>query len=184
MFRTKILRKSTFITLLFFVWFAIGAEFNFAQSEGIENKLNKAVELYNQNDFDGSIRLLKEFVNEISVVAEQKKNVADAFYLLAIIYDKQGEDNNADESLRKVYDNYPAFYKDEEDLDFKDRVDRIKKIITGECYQKVLEIFNGEDTPGINELLRKVFMISPGFVGKDATRDSEAFKNIVVKIKE
>jgi hypothetical protein len=112
------------IALFFFLWFSITANFGFAQQE--EDELLKARKLYQDGDYEGSIKLLSEFIAKLRAIVAQKKNVAEAFYLLAKVYYTVGEDEKVDENLQKVFETYPAFEKEEADFDFKARVDKAR----------------------------------------------------------
>ena len=67
---------------------------------------------------------------------EQKKNVSEAFYLLAKIYYEVGDYTKMEENLRKCFDTYPTFTMEEANLDFKDRMDKIKKEVLEEKNKK------------------------------------------------
>ncbi|HLP62786.1 MAG TPA: Ig-like domain-containing protein [Candidatus Deferrimicrobium sp.] len=185
MLKTTILKKTSLITLLFFIWFSAFTDFNFAQGSQGDNRLDKAKERYKQGDYAGSIQLLKEFIDQIKAIAEQKRSAAQAFYLMAKIYHSQGDDINADENLKKTFENYPALNEHEEDLDFKDRVERIRKKIAEESYQTAVVCFEKEnDAASVNENLRNCFTIFPDFKDNETNTVPENFKNKKAKIKE
>jgi tetratricopeptide (TPR) repeat protein len=124
MFSGKLIRQVSVIALFFFLWFSITANFGFAQQE--EDELLKARKLYQDGDYEGSIKLLSEFIAKLRAIVAQKKNVAEAFYLLAKVYYTVGEDEKVDENLQKVFETYPAFAKEEADFDFKARMDKAR----------------------------------------------------------
>jgi len=123
MFDIKSIRRAGIFTLFFFVWFCFCADFNFAQKD---DDLLKARRLYQQGDYEGAILLLTDFINKIKAIAAQKKNLAEAFYLLAKVYYTVGEDEKVDNNLNKVFENYPNYSTEETDLEFKDRVEKVR----------------------------------------------------------
>ena len=124
----KCLRVAGALTLFFFVFFIISADFA-AAKEKEEDILLKARRLYQEGDYEGSIKLLGDFITKLRAMVEQKRNVAEAFYLMAKIYFEVGDDAKVDENLRKVFETYPAFTKEEVNLGFKDRVEKIKEAV-------------------------------------------------------
>ena len=125
MYGHKYLKGTVLVTLFFFVFFIFAVDFVSAQQE--EDALLKARKLYQQGDYEGSIKLLGDFIGKLRAMVEQKKNVAEAFYLLAKIYYEVGDDGKVDENLTKCFETFPAFKTEETNLGFKSRVDQIKK---------------------------------------------------------
>jgi hypothetical protein len=125
MLRGKCLKGAGAVTLFFFMFFLFAADFGLANQE--DDALLKARRMYQQGDYEGSIKLLGDFITKLRAMVEQKKNVAEAFYLLAKIYYEVGDDTRVDENLRKCYDTFPSFSMEENNLGFKDRVDRVRK---------------------------------------------------------
>ena len=123
MIQGTVLRKIGIFTLVVFCWFFLSQSFAFGQEE---DALLKARKLYQQGYYDDAITLLVETINQLKSIVAQKKRVAEAFYLLAKVYFTVGEDDKVDENLNKVFETYPTFEKEENDLDFKDRVNRVK----------------------------------------------------------
>lgn len=121
----KFLKSVGMLTLFLFLFFIFSADFAAAQQE--EDVLLKARRLYQTGDYEGSIKLLSDFISKLRAMVEQKKNVAEAFYLLAKIYYEVGDDTKVNENLRKCFDTYPAFTMEETNLGFKDRVNKIRK---------------------------------------------------------
>ena len=121
----KFLKGAGMVTLFLFVFFIFSADFAAAQQE--EDVLLKARRLYQDGDYEGSIKLLGDFISKLRAMVEQKKNVAEAFYLLAKIYYEVGDDTKVDENLRKCFDTFPAFTMEETNRGFKDRVNKIRK---------------------------------------------------------
>ncbi len=179
MINTKLLKKATVITLFFFIWFSVSIEFNFAQEN---DKYTQAMERYRANDFQGAIRLLTEFIEDIKTLAEQKRKLAESLYFLGKIYFRIGDDGQVKEKLRNAFENYPAFSINEEDLDFKDKVDGIKEKIADECYQKAKDYYNeNEDDKKIDEKLINAFTLWPKFEKEET---DAKFKDMVDRIKK
>jgi hypothetical protein len=126
MLGVKYLRPLSLITLVFFIFFIGTAELSFGQGQKDEDALLKARRLYQDGDYEGSIKLLVDFIEKLKAMVEQKKNVAEAFYLLAKIYFEVGDDTKADENLKKVYSTFPSFTKEESNFQFKDRAEKIR----------------------------------------------------------
>ncbi len=125
MFGSKILKLTSIITLCVFMFFVFTAETGFAQSKE-DDVLMKAKRLYQEGDYEASINLLSQFIEKLKAMVEQKKNVAEAFYLLAKIYFEVGDDKKVEENLHKVFVTYPTFSKDEPNFSFKERVEKIR----------------------------------------------------------
>lgn len=115
------------MTLFFFVIFVFTADINLAQQQ--EDDLTKAQKLYQEGDYEASIAVLSQFVEKLKAMVAQKKNVAEAFYLLAKIYFEVGDDAKMEENVRKVFDTYPSFSKEETNFAFKERVEKIQERI-------------------------------------------------------
>lgn len=124
MFSGKWLRYSCVVALFFFLFFSVSANYGFAQQE--EDALLRARQLYQDGDYEGSIKLLSDFIDKLKAIVAQKKNVAEAFYLLAKVYYTVGEDDKVDENLMKVFETYSAFVIEEADFDFKARVEKAR----------------------------------------------------------
>lgn len=128
MFGGKLLRGIGLVTLFLFTFFVLTADFNFVQAkEKEEDILLQARKLYQEGDYEGSIKLLSDFIQKLRAMVEQKKNVAEAFYLLAKIYYEVGDDTKVDQNLEKVFETFPGFTKEEANPGFKERVEKIRK---------------------------------------------------------
>ena len=79
----RILKKGALLTLLFFICFTLTTHFSFAKDEDI---LLKARMLVKKGDFDGAIKELYEVIEKLKIIASQKRNLAEAYYLLARVY--------------------------------------------------------------------------------------------------
>jgi hypothetical protein len=125
MFECKLLRRAALVTLFFFAFFTFTADLAAARQQ--EDDLSKAKRLYQEGDYESSINLLSKFIDKLKAMVEQKKNVAEAFYLLAKIYFEVGDDKKVEENLEKVYETYPSFTKkDETNFGFKERVENAR----------------------------------------------------------
>lgn len=125
MFRVKLLRSVSLVTLFFFLFFTCAADFSMARPQE-EDSLIKARKLYQEGDYEGSIKLLSDFIQKLKAMVEQKKNVAEAFYLLAKIYFEVGDDTRLEENLQKVFETFPAFKTEESNFAFKERVEKAR----------------------------------------------------------
>ena len=125
MFSVKRLRPLGLMTLFFFIFFIGTADLSLAK--GQDDDLMKARRLYQEGDYEGSIKLLSDFIEKLKAMVEQKKNVAEAFYLLAKIYFEVGDDVKVEENLRKVFETFPTFKKEETNFGFRDRVEKARE---------------------------------------------------------
>jgi hypothetical protein len=147
MFAGKLLRGVGLVTLFLFTFFVLTADFNFVQAkETEEDILLKARRLYQGGDYEGSIKMLSDFIQKLRAMVEQKKNVAEAFYLLAKIYYEVGDDAKVDENLTKVFETYPAFNIEEANPGFKQRVEKIRKRVL-EAKEKKEKVVKEEPKP-------------------------------------
>jgi len=127
MFNVKRLRLVSLMTLFFFIFFIGTADLSLAKAQEEDDVLTKARRLYQEGDYEGSIKLLSDFIEKLKAMVEQKKNVAEAFYLLAKIYFEVGDDTKVDENLGKVFETYPTFKKEETNFGFRDRVEKARE---------------------------------------------------------
>ena len=125
MWNNLVLKRLSLVTVFLFCWFCFTPNYMFSQQNGDE--LEEARRLFQQGYYDDAITLLNEYIEKIKTVAEQKKNVARAFYQLAKVYFTVGEDDKVDESLKKVFETYPDFQTEETDLVFHERVETFKR---------------------------------------------------------
>lgn len=123
----KSLRIAGMVALILFSWFTLTADLAWAGQQDEGDELLKARRLYQQGDYEGSINVLDNFISKLKAIVAQKKNVAEAFYLLAKVYYTVGEDQKVDENLRKVFETYPAFDNREVDVEFAQRVERARE---------------------------------------------------------
>lgn len=123
MLSREMIRRIGILTIVLFGWFSLSTSFGYAQEE---DTLLKARKLYQQGYYDDAITMLIECINKLKSIVAQKKNVAEAFYLLAKVYFTVGEDDKVSTNLEKVFETYPTFEKEETDLEFKERVDQAR----------------------------------------------------------
>jgi sugar lactone lactonase YvrE len=123
MFEGNPLKVITVITLFFFGCCFISSDYVFAVEE---NSLAKAKRLYETGDYEGAVKTLEDLIEKIKKIVAQKKVVADAYYLMAIIYYEIGDDEKAEANLRNVFETYPKFSIDESNVDFRAKVETMK----------------------------------------------------------
>ncbi|HDP94714.1 MAG TPA: hypothetical protein ENN40_05055 [Candidatus Aminicenantes bacterium] len=123
----KSLRIAGMVALILFSWFTLTADLAWAGQQDEGDELLEARRLYQQGDYEGSINVLDNFISKLKAIVAQKKNVAEAFYLLAKVYYTVGEDQKVDENLRKVFETYPAFDNREVDVEFAQRVQKARE---------------------------------------------------------
>jgi formylglycine-generating enzyme required for sulfatase activity len=131
MFEKGILKWSGMLTLFCFVWFCVAADLSFAQSSE-KDALLEARRLSQEGNFDGAIKILKDYIEKLKIIKEQKQNLAKAYYSLARTYHKVGEEALCDENLRMVFMTYRHFSTEENDFIFKDRVDKTRQEVEAE----------------------------------------------------
>ncbi len=139
MFNVKRLRPLGLMTLFFFIFFIGTADLSLAKAQQEEDLLIKARRLYQEGDYEGSIKMLSDFIEKLKAMVEQKKNVAEAFYLLAKIYFEVGDDAKVEENLRKVFETYPTFKKEETNFGFRDRVEKARETFLQEKEKEARE---------------------------------------------
>lgn len=120
------LRKIAFFTMLLFVWFCMTADFQYGQEEDL---LLKARKLYQKGYYDDALTILNQCIEKLRNIVAQKKKVAEAFYLIAKVYYTVGEDEEVEKSLKRVFETYPAFQKEENDIEFKSMVDKVRSTV-------------------------------------------------------
>ena len=80
------------------------------QFPAMKNELfDAAKKMYNQGDYEGAVKLLKDFIVNAAMEETQKQNVAEAYYLLAKIYHIAGDDAQTEANLKKVFKVFPPF---------------------------------------------------------------------------
>lgn len=123
MFAYSSMRKIAVITMILFVSFCLAANFQYAQEEDL---LLKARRLYQTGYYDEALTILNQCVEKLRNIVAEKMKVAEAFYLTAKVYYTVGEDAQVEKNLKKVFETYPAFKKEESDIEFKSLVDKVR----------------------------------------------------------
>jgi hypothetical protein len=130
MISPALMKRLAVITLVCFAWMTFGVQFAIAASD--QDNLQKAQELYRKGDYDGAIRMATTFIDQIRTIVAQKKSVAEAYYLLAKIYYEVNDDTKVADNLRKCFEAFPSYYKDETNPDFKKRVEKARAAMTNQ----------------------------------------------------
>jgi flagellar basal body-associated protein FliL len=130
----KLLRNIAIVALVFFIGVSITSNYAFASEE---DNLLKARRLYKEGDYEGAVQILSDFIDQLKAIVAQKKNVAEAFYLMAKVYYTVGDDQKVEENLKKVFETFPTFSYDEADYDFKNRVDTARKLVMAQQGREV-----------------------------------------------
>ncbi len=138
MLSTGLLKIAAVIALVAFLWCSLEPGTAWG-SQDQEEPLLKARRLIREGDYEGAIKLLEDYIAKIRVIAEQKKNVAEAYYIMAKTYYIVGEEENCEASLRRVYETYPAFTIEEPDLGFRARAEKAKEMALTRQKEKIEE---------------------------------------------
>ncbi len=85
MLPSGLLRRPAYIMLCAFIWFSLGSGAMWG-GQGQEDPLSRARQLIRQGNCEGAIKLLEDYIAKIRVIAEQKKNLAEAYYIIAKTY--------------------------------------------------------------------------------------------------
>jgi uncharacterized protein Usg len=179
MLKVSFLRKTALITLVFFTWFAMAADLNFASDK---DTLSRAKVLYEKGNYKEAINLLKEFTEQLQSIVDQKEKVAGAFYWLAKIYYRVGDDAMVRTYLAKAYENYPEFEAKENNLDFKDKIEEVKTSVAAVFYSKAHSYYSDsfvENDNQIDRLLRNAFTLDPAI----EIDFSEPFSDRAIQVK-
>jgi len=131
MLSPRFFRETAFVTLGIFLWFSLASGFVWS-GQGQEDVLSRARQLLRGGDYEGAIKLLEDYIAKMRFIAEQKKNVAEAYYIIAKTYYIVGEEDNSNASLRKALETYPALTIDEPDPGFQARADKMKAMVLAE----------------------------------------------------
>jgi len=124
-------RKTAVVTIAIFLWFPLGTELA-GSGQGQEDPLSKARELIRKGDYEGAIKILKDYIAKIRMIAAQKKNIAEAYYIIAKIYYIVGNEENSETNIRKTFESFPAFTTDEPDLAFRGRAEKARIVVQEE----------------------------------------------------
>ncbi len=124
MIARRILKKGALLTLFFFICFTLTAHFSFANDEDM---LLKARMLVKKGDFDGAIKELYEVIEKLKVIASQKRNLAEAYYLLARVYNIVQMESECKYHLKMALKIYPDFTIEEPDTQLTEMMKQIKE---------------------------------------------------------
>jgi len=113
--RTKTLTTlSLFVSLSFSLLLIIPDSLFSAQ----DDILLQTRQLIRQGEYETAISLLTAYIDKIKSLAEQRKNLTEAYYIFAKIHYEIGEVEIADANIKKVLDIFPDFKPQENDLTF------------------------------------------------------------------
>lgn len=139
MLSKSIIKKTAFVTLIFFACLIFNDHVAFTQSEDVFAAVKR---LLQQGDYDTAVSMLNQFIEKTQDVKGQEKNLAKGHYLLAKLYFIVSEaDKKIDENIRKAFEIYPGFKQDEENMFFKERVEKIRnKLLEERKIEEPMEI--------------------------------------------
>lgn len=134
-----ILRRTAVMTVGLMIWLAIVPTLAMAGQD--EDVFQRAKRLIDGGDLEAAIKLLEDYILKIKAVAEQKKNVAEAYYTLAKSYYMAGEDGKSEANLRLVFETYPEYIVSETNKIFLARVVKIRaEVVQAAAEKKALEV--------------------------------------------
>jgi len=126
MIRAGFLKKIAALTVISFAWLLV-AQTGFLN--GQEDPLRRARQLFLEGDYPKTLALLDEFISSNKGRADQKKNVAEAYYLKAKIYHVAGEEDSCDANLKLVFETHPEFTTYEPDIEFRERAEKTRALV-------------------------------------------------------
>jgi len=91
-----------------------------------ESPLARAHALVARGQYDEAVSVLQGYIGEIKEKADQKPNLAAAWYFLAEVFYEVGDDAKCDEALLEVYAAHPGFNRDETNYGLMERVTKVK----------------------------------------------------------
>ncbi|MEI6613547.1 MAG: hypothetical protein WCL37_01490 [Chrysiogenales bacterium] len=121
-------------TLFFFIWFCLAPALIRATDE---DPLATARKLIKAGSYEEAARILGIYIEKIQAIAKQRKQVAEAYYLLAKMYYEIGDDQKCDDSLRTALNNNPEISQDEPNADFSERLDKIRAEVAPQVFEKL-----------------------------------------------
>jgi tetratricopeptide (TPR) repeat protein len=124
MITSACLRKMTLLVLGLFFCLTVAPSLAITGQE--EDVFSRARRLINNGELESAIKLLEDYIAKIKVIAEQKKNVAEAYYIIAKTYYMAGEDEKSDANLKLVFETYPSYSVAETNVGFLARIERIR----------------------------------------------------------
>lgn len=127
-------KLSTLGTLLAFSFLVLFSNYGLAQEE---TPLARAQALFSQGKYAEAVKVLDGYIGEIKAKPNQKPNLAAAYYLLAKVYFKVGDDAKCDEALLNVFSTRLGFDQDESNYGFKEWLSEAKAQLAGNLPAKV-----------------------------------------------
>ncbi len=137
MFAARNLRSWVMITLLLFAGSCLAPQFIRGDDE---DPLLKAREMIRTGSFDEAERILEAYIERIRGIAKQKRQVAEAHYLLARMYHEVGDDPKCEENLRAALQFDPQVGAAETNADLRGRRDRIWAEVAPRVSEKEKEV--------------------------------------------
>lgn len=132
-------KRTAWVTLLFFIWFMVGPEL--LQASNGEDPLLEAENLYKEMQYEAAVKILDSFILANENNGEMKVKIAAAYYLKAKIYfDIDEKDPNIKTNLKKVFAFDPEFAATETNQDFGIIVEEVKNEAQAQVPEKVPEI--------------------------------------------
>ncbi len=162
MIKAKSFRKIILLALFFAICFSVGLEFNSAQNE---DDLSEARKLIGDRKFDKASSKLNSFISKLTGNNERKRELSEAYYLLATVYYRIGEDSKVYENLKMAFLINPDLKMEESDLYFGDREKEIRKQLAEYFYLQAKSCYmrrGVEDKEVVNNL-KLTFTICPDF---------------------
>lgn len=123
MIKFKLLRKTTVVTLLFFAWFSMASNFNFAQ-EKTEDDFTTVETAYKSGDYDTATEILNNVIEKSKHNPKLKKKLTEAYYWLAKINFDFGKIQEAETYLDKALCIDISFKKEGEKPEFNELVEK------------------------------------------------------------
>jgi formylglycine-generating enzyme required for sulfatase activity len=117
------LRKLALLTFVFFIYFTLNGNMALQKDEDI---LLKARMLIQDGDFEGAINELNDVIIKLKNLRSQKRDLAEANYLLARVYKIIQMENKYIYHLNIAFEIYPNLSMEEPDPEIRERVSNIK----------------------------------------------------------
>jgi tetratricopeptide (TPR) repeat protein len=124
MFIKKQFRGITIITLFIFTCFTLTLEYSYSQEE---NPLLKAHRLYNQGNSIEAVKVLELFIEKTKGNQAELKRLAEAYYLLALMYYDTAADVKMIENMKRAVEADIDIGKEETNLNFKTRLELVRE---------------------------------------------------------
>jgi len=138
-------RKTAFLTLITFTFLLLAQEGLFS---GQEDALLKARQLIQKAEFNEAIQFLQNYIARNKGRSAERKNVAEAYYVIAKVYLVIGEEKNCEDNLKLVFRTDPGFTISEPDIEFRERVEKIRAALVPAPKEKIEPKVGEEAKPG------------------------------------